>query len=237
MVMGGASREVASEDVRVAGRALTLLREAIGTGEIVTIVYMAGSQPGTKRDVLPRSVSRDELRAHCLACNGYRSFKIAHLRVVEPGADYPTYDPARPRSKQKDASLDDVVARNRERLEVLGWSLVASEHAITLHAPADAGDLAASSVVVALGRHDKGSDQVSWVVQDASGKRRSRKLLGSAEKLFLAAADAALEDRARIATESAPARRQSSRLGSVWRIALWLVSAFVGGLAVGLFLP
>jgi hypothetical protein len=219
-----------------ANGSLDVLRDAIGSGEIVTIVYMSGSQPGTKRDVQPRTVTRSHLGAVCLEANERRTFLMEHVRVVASDAEFPRYNAARGREPARAAGLSDVLARNRDLLEAMGWAVVASEDAITLHATGNDGAVL-PDVAVAIGRETRGNGKASWIVVDARGKRRSRKLLKSAVALFLNAAQNS-DIQPEATSGGAPAITHTSHPPlRASQILLWLLIAFGVGLAVGLVLP
>ena len=69
------------------------LIEASKTGEIITIVYHGGSQPGTKRDISPIRVSKTEVRARCLVTEELRTFKLSKLEIVPEDFPAKRYDP------------------------------------------------------------------------------------------------------------------------------------------------
>ena len=229
-------------DVPIESRGqLSRLHAAIGTGEIVTIVYMKGSQPGTKRDVVPRAVTQEDLRAFCLAANELRNFKMEHVRLVEPNADAPAYVAGAGTVAPTQAVLPDgphgVLARNATEIEALGWYAMVSDEALTLYERAADGAPIAK-VSVGIGRWDKGDGRTSWIVQAQSGKRRSRKRLDSAERLFLAAAREPSATRSRTQSAKAVVSSGADRFEgwSASKIAIWLALAFVVGIGLGLAL-
>ena len=60
----------------------TRLIAAATTGEIVTVVYHWGSQPGSVRNVVPIALSDEEVRAHDVAAGADKTFKLAHLELA-----------------------------------------------------------------------------------------------------------------------------------------------------------
>ena len=58
------------------------LSEAIRNGEIITVVYAGGSQPGTEREILPIKLVKDRLHAECFRAGGRRTFDVSKLTVV-----------------------------------------------------------------------------------------------------------------------------------------------------------
>lgn len=61
---------------------LARLRESIGTGEIIEIIYHGGSQPGMVREIVPLSIAGDMLWAVSPPDNPKRkSFIIAKIEL------------------------------------------------------------------------------------------------------------------------------------------------------------
>lgn len=51
-------------------------------GEILTIVYHGGSQPGTKRQIVPIEIRRDALSAMDLSTNKRKQFSINKIEII-----------------------------------------------------------------------------------------------------------------------------------------------------------
>jgi len=69
------------------------LREAAGTGEVITIVYDGGSQPGAKREIMVNRLRRDgKVEAIDLQTHSAKTFFVSKIIVV--AADHPaaSYD-------------------------------------------------------------------------------------------------------------------------------------------------
>jgi hypothetical protein len=224
----------------LSGSDVARLREAVGTGEAVTIVYAEGSQPGTKRDVLPKSVTRTELKAWCLAADAPRRFLMEHVRVVAADSDVPLYVKGAGTAKRRlePGGPRDVLARQGAEIEALGWHAMASDDALTLFAR-DAVGLPVPTVSIGLGRCDRGGGRISWAVQDPRGKRRTRKRLDSAEKMLMETARkwAAEPVAARTAPQRSPLQSRV-RPGVVDRIealnAREIAALMAAGLLVGI---
>lgn len=117
------------------------LAAAIGTGEVIGIVYHGGSQPGAFRDISPLGFEGDRLRARCHTSGAVKTFNIEkiELRGVEPTADDRAltwrvgYAP-----KPIFQTLSEVHAALREELEAMGWLVVHDDaphtKALLLHA-------------------------------------------------------------------------------------------------------
>ena len=59
------------------------LRSSAGTGEILSIIYLGGSQPGTRRDVVVRGVIGEKLRALCVASGITKTYFVDLVYNVE----------------------------------------------------------------------------------------------------------------------------------------------------------
>lgn len=217
------------------------LQEAVGTGEILTIVYRAGSQPGTKREVVPLRVDRDYLKATCRVSGMPKTFKIEHVEIVEEDAAFPVYNPGtldldRP-FEDDAAALQRVLAEHTAELDALGWVAAFSDEAITLFRR-DPNGTPVPTVEVGLGRTVNSSGALTWAIECRGQKRRSRKLLSTAAEMFMEAA----RDRAgaapgrlyKVESGDSPHLPRVSRLPRWLKGFGWAMAAFVLGLALGL---
>ena len=61
------------------------LRASIRTGEIVTIIYHGGSNPGASREIFPIAITPgdEKLRARCIADGATKVFKIDKISIVD----------------------------------------------------------------------------------------------------------------------------------------------------------
>ena len=102
----------------------TRIRQSIGTGEVIGIIYHGGSQPGTFREITPIQADDEKVRAHCHTSHVVKVFLIEkiELRDIEPTADDLSnrWDPRRTRHP-KFITIDDAFAALRSDLEALGW--------------------------------------------------------------------------------------------------------------------
>ena len=58
-----------------------ILEEAIGTGELITIIYHGGSEPGSRRMISPIKVDDKIVRARCLTSNKVKGFSIDKIEL------------------------------------------------------------------------------------------------------------------------------------------------------------
>jgi len=92
------------------------IETAIGTGEVLTIVYDGGSHPGTAREIVPLNVVNNNfLWALCIKTNEKKQFKLNKITLcnAERKIDYidqPLY-----------TSLTDVISKNIAALQARGW--------------------------------------------------------------------------------------------------------------------
>lgn len=69
-------------------RQLARLRESVGTGEIIRIIYDGGSQPGTAREIIPLSIAGEMLWAVSPGKSKRKSFALEKIRFCD-GDDVP----------------------------------------------------------------------------------------------------------------------------------------------------
>ncbi len=97
------------------------LQETLGTGEVLNIIYHGGSEPGTARQVLPKRLDGDILRALCLTANRVKGFHLSKVELAE--TDQQTYTGTKPREEEppEPESLEAGMAPYLAELESLGW--------------------------------------------------------------------------------------------------------------------
>ena len=109
-----------------------LLREAAETGEIVTVIYHGGSQPGTKRRLAPITVTAREIRARDIPTGEVKNFLLSKIEVVSedhPAEDYVAGAIRRP----KFGTLVEALEARVKELQALGWYVQLSETGISVH--------------------------------------------------------------------------------------------------------
>jgi len=68
-----------------------ILQDAIGTGEVIKIRYHGGSQPGAVREIVPRKIDGEYLKAICLNNEELRAFRIDKIEIASEDEEI-TYD-------------------------------------------------------------------------------------------------------------------------------------------------
>ncbi|TFF20792.1 hypothetical protein E3C22_18045 [Jiella endophytica] len=123
------------------------LEDAMGTGELVSIRYHGGSQPGAIRDIAPLAIEGTKLRARCYASHTVKTFSLDKIEPLPTPAR--TADPARwqagwfPDVEGEPDAVEDICPGSRERWAALGWSVRetadGSGFALRLHRPKKRG--------------------------------------------------------------------------------------------------
>lgn len=176
------------------------LREAAAAGEILTIIYGRGTQPGTKRDIVPlQIVEGGRLEARCLATNAFKTFFVAHLQIVDPGHAAAPYT-----SKTAYKDLWDVMAHHGDEFDLIGWHVETLGDAMALRRRAPDGSPIGNAVVVIARR----ARRPPWIVTGL-GRAEGYAALREAAPVFVSMA--------REAARSPPATTES---GGFWRY-LW----------------
>jgi len=103
------------------------LNEAIGTGEILSIIYHGGSQPGTTRKILPLKITGNKVRARCYTSNAVKTFVIEKIELCPDQVSSPA--PWNPSAKnlQKYKNLSDVYVQLKDELTSYGWHVEFAE--------------------------------------------------------------------------------------------------------------
>lgn len=78
-----------------------ILARAAEVGDVVSIIYHGGSQPGSLRSIRPLSVTSDAVRAHDMAAGIDKTFSLSKIELPTAGTTAPTYDPAAQLKRRK----------------------------------------------------------------------------------------------------------------------------------------
>ena len=110
-----------------------ILREAIATGEILTIAYHGGSQPGGKRQIAPIRIENDLVRARCYISGKAKAFRIKKIQVYENDVLISRWDSEEESTPVSTYSnLPDVLDAHEAALFSLGWHVIAGDESISL---------------------------------------------------------------------------------------------------------
>ena len=94
-----------------------LIHSAIVSGEVIKIKYQGGSQPGAIREIAPRSVSGDRVRALCLATSRIKTFMLSKMELLQAESTG-TYNPDF--VKPEFSSLSEGLEHYKQALEIEG---------------------------------------------------------------------------------------------------------------------
>jgi hypothetical protein len=133
------------------------LAAAIETGEVIRIVYHGGSRPGAIRDVIPRALTADELRARDVTAGIDKTFLLAKIDIT----DAPVTAAGGPQS------IEAAIGPRIPDLQALGWHVVLTPTMATLHAPLKNGKPRTAASVSLWFEQYTG---IIVVDQDADGK-------------------------------------------------------------------
>lgn len=93
------------------------LEDAIGTGELVNIIYHGGSEPGTARMILPIKIEGDKVRARCYISNKVKAFTIEKIEFASDDiSDYTG-------TRQEPDSLEQAISPYLDELKAAGWDI------------------------------------------------------------------------------------------------------------------
>lgn len=115
-----------------------ILKKAARLKETVTIVYSGGSQPGSKRQIIPSKVAREEIYALDLATHNTKNFKISKITIVPGDFDAVAYDPNKISIKSDKVKIteDDIyffLSLLKNEVSSLGWHIKVDDNSISLH--------------------------------------------------------------------------------------------------------
>ena len=107
------------------------LMVAATIGQVVSIIYHRGSQPGSIRQVVPITVSEDEVRAHDVTSGFEKTFKLAYVELAGPETIAPAYNPALVLNDTR--TLLVALEPHLADLRALGWHLETAEGSVSVH--------------------------------------------------------------------------------------------------------
>ena len=108
------------------------LEAAIGTGELLTMSYAGGSQPGATRMISPIKVEGDKVRARCYTSNRIKVFNINKITIIERNSSGETsYKDGQPTPEP--STLTEAIEPHVEELTSMGWHLELSEEKVGVY--------------------------------------------------------------------------------------------------------
>ena len=111
-----------------------IISEAISTGEIITIVYEGGSQPGTKRQISPISISNSMVRAICLNSNEMKLFCLSKIQIVSNADSFKSYNPnSQKPAADEPCNLSEILSKHINEFKALKFHLEIRENYAAAH--------------------------------------------------------------------------------------------------------
>lgn len=110
------------------------LKRAIDVGEVLTIRYLGGSQPGALREIAPKHLDDHLVYAYCYSSGADKEFSVGKIQFPEPAdvASGPRWNKNAIHPPQV-GSLSDYAAQQCLTLESLGWHVERTETSLSLH--------------------------------------------------------------------------------------------------------
>ena len=133
-----------------------ILSEAISTGEIITIVYHGGSQPGTKRQISPISISNSKVRARCLSSNETKLFFLSKIQIVSNIDSFKSYNPKfkfynpnlQKPAADEPCNLSEILSKHIDEFKLLGFHLEIRENSAAAYPVLENGDIVENPDVI-----------------------------------------------------------------------------------------
>jgi|HubBroStandDraft_6_1064221.scaffolds.fasta_scaffold420898_1 hypothetical protein len=101
------------------------LEQAIGTGQLIGIIYHGGSQPGSYREIAPLQINGDKVRARCYTSNAVKAFSLDKIElrgpVPTPEDEKIEWDPHNIKVPQFN-DIGEIYRAHLTDLSVLGWT-------------------------------------------------------------------------------------------------------------------
>lgn len=125
------------------------MSDAISTGEIITIVYDGGSQPGTKRQISPIRISNSMVRARCLNSNEIKLFYLSKIRIVSNIDSFKPYNPnSQKPAADEPCNLSEILSKHINEFKALKFHLEIRENYAAAHRVLENGGIAENPDVI-----------------------------------------------------------------------------------------
>jgi hypothetical protein len=110
------------------------LREAIESGEVLKVVYLGGSQPGSLREISPISIKDSKVSARCFTSNAIKTFALDKIVILEGEAPPPAaeWQPGLVKPEQY-GSISELLGNQKDFLVQLGWHIEHDKDRLSLH--------------------------------------------------------------------------------------------------------
>lgn len=122
-----------------------ILQRAAATGELVSVIYHGGSQPGTVREIRPIRIEADHVWAYD---GGEQAKKFFTVKIELPGStSAPAYDPnAAPKVDSR--TIKEAFESKVPDFQAMRWHVELAENQISLHRFLKNGKVRKSGAIV-----------------------------------------------------------------------------------------
>ena len=110
------------------------LRQAIQAGEVLTVVYHGGSNPGAVRKIAPTEILGEKVSARCFTSEATKTFFIEQIEVIENSSvSHAPIWTLQVADQPKFGSLADFISANSNVWLSGGWHIEHQEAQLSLH--------------------------------------------------------------------------------------------------------
>lgn len=103
---------------------LDYLQRMIEGGEELNIIYHGGSNPGTMRIIIPRSIEADTLKAVDTKYNRVKSFSIKKIEILDENNEILKLDFVEDQIERiSDLTIEQIYDAYKDTLEGFGWQV------------------------------------------------------------------------------------------------------------------
>lgn len=107
-----------------------VLIAAIENGEILTVIYLGGSKPGSARQIQPRSIDGNKIRAIDIASGRNKQFLINKIEIANDDDLQAEYTPD---IYHRKATTQELISYHVTETEKLGWVARYTNTSISLY--------------------------------------------------------------------------------------------------------
>ncbi|CAI8841164.1 hypothetical protein [Methylococcus capsulatus] len=162
---------------------ISKLNDAIKTGEILSVIYHGGSQPGSVRQLSPIKVTSREVRGIDISSNEVKTFLVAKMELANSTSSPKQYDPSTKSGSLEPATIREAYQGQVEKLKELGWYVGLEKDAISLHRYFKNGKIRKGADVV-IAKYDDNPSRPFYVYGPSLASARTFGKLSSAMELF-----------------------------------------------------
>lgn len=112
---------------------LKVIKDALETGEVLSVRYFGGSNPGVKREIAPIAIIDDKLRATCLKAGMPKIFVIDKMELYVEGAVSKLAENFEINKPVSTVTIPEFLEQYKDTLEGMGWVVLSDDERVSLH--------------------------------------------------------------------------------------------------------